>query len=84
MLEREGGKGKLNKIQKFEDLIVWKESVRLYDNVYKSLKNCKDFGLRDKNQRSSVSIPSYISEGFDQKGEVLMILSLHSLGSFKN
>jgi hypothetical protein len=84
MLERAGGKGKLNKIQKFEDLIVWKESVRLSDNIYKSLKNCKDFGLRDKNQRSSVSIPSNISEGFDQKGEVLLILSLHSLGSFKN
>lgn len=84
MLERAGGKGKLNKIQKFEDLIVWKESVRLSDNNYKSLKNCKDFGLRDKNQRSSVSIPSNISERFDQKGEVLLILSLHSVGSFKN
>ncbi len=84
MLERAGGKGKLNKIQKFEDLIVWKESVRLSDNIYKSLKNCKDFGLRDKNQRSSVSIPSNISEGFDQKGEVLMIFSFHFSGSFKN
>ncbi len=83
MLEREGGKGKMNKIQKFENLIVWKESIRLSDNIYKSLKSCKDFGLRDKNQISSVSIPSYISEGFDQKVEVLMILSLYSLGSFK-
>ena len=84
MLERAGGKGKLNKIQKFEDLIVWKESVRLSDNIYKSLKNCKDFGLRDKNQRSSVSISSNISEGFDQKEEVLMIFSFHFSGSFKN
>ena len=58
----------MNKIQKFEDLNVWKESVKLSVNIYKALKNCKDFGLRDQIQRSAVSIPSNISEGFDRKG----------------
>ena len=46
-IETEDWTQDLNKIQKFEDLNVWKESVRLSVNIYKSLKNCKDFGLRD-------------------------------------
>jgi len=55
------------KIEKFEDLNVWKESMRLSANTYKALKLCKDFGLRDKMQRASVSIPSNISEGFERE-----------------
>ncbi|MEE9431400.1 MAG: four helix bundle protein [Melioribacteraceae bacterium] len=54
-------------IEKFEDLNVWKESMRLSVNVYKALKNCKDFGLRDQMQRASVSVPSNISEGFERE-----------------
>ncbi len=55
------------KIEKFEDLNVWKESMRLTINIYNDLTNCKDFGLRDQIQRSAVSIPSNISEGYDRK-----------------
>lgn len=55
-----------NKIEKFEDLIVWKESMRLAVDIYNSLKGSKDFGLKDQMQRASVSIPSNISEGFDR------------------
>ncbi|MCD4819941.1 MAG: four helix bundle protein [Candidatus Cloacimonetes bacterium] len=53
-------------IEKFEDLIVWKDSMRLVIDIYKNLRECKDFGLRDQMQRASVSIPSNISEGFDR------------------
>ena len=67
----------MDKIQKFEDLIVWKESVRLSVDIYKSLKNCKDYGLRDQIQRSAVSIPSNISEGFDRKGNKEFIQFLY-------
>jgi len=67
----------LNKIQKFEDLNVWKESVKLSVNIYKALKNCKDFGLRDQIQRSAVSIPSNISEGFDRKANKEFIQFLY-------
>ena len=67
----------MNKIQKFEDLNVWKESVNLSVNIYKALKNCKDFGLRDQIQRSAVSIPSNISEGFDRKGNKEFIQFLY-------
>lgn len=53
-------------IGKFEDLNVWKESMRLSIDVYKELRTCKDFALKDQVQRSSVSIPSNIAEGYER------------------
>lgn len=67
----------LNKVGKFEDLNVWKEGVKLSVKIYKSLKNCKDFGLRDQLQRSAVSIPSNIAEGVDRKGNKEFIQFLY-------
>jgi four helix bundle protein len=67
----------VNKVEKFEDLLVWKESFDLSVNLYKELERCKDWGLRDQIQRSSVSIPSNISEGFDRKGNKEFIQFLY-------
>jgi len=53
-------------VKKFEDLDVWKESMRLVIDIFKSLKNCNEFGLKNQIQRSAVSIPSNISEGYDR------------------
>lgn len=55
------------KIEKFEGLEVWKTSMNLSVQIYKALKESEDYGLRDQIQRSSVSIPSNIAEGFDRK-----------------
>ena len=38
----------VTKIQKFEDLEVWKEGVRLSVEIYKSLGECKDYSLKIK------------------------------------
>jgi len=54
------------KIEKFEDLEVWRKSVRLSIRIYQELKGCKDYGLRDQIQRSAVSIPSNIAEGYER------------------
>ena len=54
-------------IQKFEDLTVWQMGLALAIDVYKTLADCKDYGLRDQMQRSSVSIPSNIAEGFERE-----------------
>ena len=54
----------VTKIQKFEDLEVWKEGVRLSVEIYKSLGECKDYSLRDQIQRSAVSIPSKLNSSF--------------------
>ncbi len=54
------------RIEKFEDLSVWQEGMRLVVDVYEGLKACKDFSLWDQMQRSAVSVPSNIAEGFER------------------
>ena len=38
----------------------------LAENLYKVLRGCKDYILRDQMQRSAVSIASNIAEGYDR------------------
>lgn len=63
-----------------EEISVWQESVELVMIIYKLVNNnnklLKDFGLRDQIQRSAVSIPSNIAEGFerDTKQEFIRFL----------
>ncbi|MEN8226413.1 MAG: four helix bundle protein [Bacteroidota bacterium] len=65
------------KIEKFEDLEVWKISMNLSVLIYRVFKNCRDFGLKDQVQRASVSIPSNIAEGFDRKSNKEYIYFLY-------
>lgn len=51
---------------KFEDLGVWKRSSRLCAEIYKHLREVKDFGFRDQVTRSALSIPSNIAEGVER------------------
>jgi four helix bundle protein len=53
-------------MEAFEDLDVWKRSSSLAVNIYNSLKDSKDYGLRDQIIRSAVSISSNIAEGFER------------------
>lgn len=56
-----------NKYQTFEDLVVWKDGMRLCVDVYALLRDCRDFGFKDQIQRSAVSVPSNIAEGFERQ-----------------
>jgi len=56
----------VKKIEKFEDLQVWKEGMQLAIKIYNFLANCSDFGLRNQMQRAAVSIPSNIAEGYER------------------
>jgi len=66
-----------NNSLRFEDLDVWKRAAALSANIYRRLKDLRDFGLRDQITRSGLSIPSNIAEGFERESqkEALTFLS---------
>jgi four helix bundle protein len=58
------------KIERFEDLKVWKSSRDLVLSIYSLTKKnifSKDYGLKDQIQRAAVSIMNNIAEGFERK-----------------
>lgn len=62
---------------KFEDLDVWKRATRLSADIYKGLKELRDYGFKDQITRSGLSIPSNIAEGFEREShkECIVFLS---------
>ncbi len=53
------------KYQPFEDLDIWKEGMEVCYLVHECLSKCHDYGLRNQMERSAVSIPSNIAEGYE-------------------
>lgn len=47
----------------FENLEVWKRSSRLSADIYRALRDLKDFGFKDQITRSGLSVPSNIAAG---------------------
>jgi four helix bundle protein len=67
--------------QKFEDIEAWRKARELTQEVYRISNDgefSRDFGLRDKMRRASVSIMSNIAEGFERSGtgELMQFLSM--------
>ncbi|MDQ2069480.1 four helix bundle protein [Natronospira bacteriovora] len=54
---------------RFEDLEVWKRSARLSAELYKALRELKDFAFRDQITRSALSISSNIAEGWERNSK---------------
>ena len=55
--------------QSFEELEVWKRGCQLAVAVYESLRETREFALRNQMQRAAVSIPSNIAEGCERGGK---------------
>ncbi|MBI4971842.1 MAG: four helix bundle protein [Candidatus Omnitrophica bacterium] len=58
------------KIQSYKDLNVWKKGIEIVNLVYdlsEKFPNQERFGLISQVQRSAVSIPSNIAEGFSRQ-----------------
>lgn len=53
----------------FENLDVWKKSCRLAVELWKQLKSCKEFWLKEQILRSALSIPSNIAEGCERNSK---------------
>ncbi len=57
------------RIKNFRDLQVWKKGIEIVKDVYgttRSLPRYEVFGLSSQMQRSAVSIPSNVAEGFNR------------------
>jgi four helix bundle protein len=57
------------KVERFEQLDVYREARELTNRIYgmtKGIKFAKDFGLTDQIRRASVSVMSNIAEGFER------------------
>jgi len=56
------------KINRFEDLPIWREARALSKEVYRitSKPIFKDFSLRDQMRRAIISVSSNIAEGFER------------------
>lgn len=59
----------VEKIKNFRDLDVWKKGIEIVKDVYLTASDFPKhelYGLTSQMQRSSVSIPSNIAEGFNR------------------
>jgi four helix bundle protein len=64
------------KIEKFEESEAWQKARMLTKAIYDVTGDGvfgRDFGLRDQIRRASVSVMSYIAEGFDRGGDPELI-----------
>ena len=56
------------KIERFEDLDLWKDAVKMGVSIYKVTeegKMAKDFSARDQLRRAAISVSINIAEGFE-------------------
>ena len=56
------------KIERFEDLDLWKDAVKMGVSIYKVTeegKMEKDFSTRDQLRRAAISVSNNIAEGFE-------------------
>jgi len=56
-----------SKIKSYRDLDIWKKGIEIVKNVYKiteNFPNHETYGLVSQMQRSAVSLPSNVAEGF--------------------
>jgi len=52
--------------QSFEDLEVWQRGCRLAVDVFKTFAACRNFTMQDQVQRSALSVPCNVAEGYER------------------
>jgi four helix bundle protein len=78
------------KIKTFKELEIWKESIRIVEEVYELTLGkpyVNDFALRDQARKSAISIPSNIAEGFERNSNAefkrFLLIAKGSLGELR-
>lgn len=76
------------KIERFEDLRIWKRARELAKEVYSDMDSNRDFGFCNQIQRAAVSVMNNIAEGFCRSSELvfanLLDVAYGSCGEVKN
>lgn len=67
----------MSEIETFEDLDVWKRGCQLAVDIHVAFAQSTDFALRGQMERSSLSIPSNITEGSERNNTKEFINFLH-------
>ena len=52
--------------QSFEDLEVWQRGCRLAVNIFETFSTCRNSSVQNQVQRSALSIPSNVAEGYER------------------
>jgi four helix bundle protein len=53
----------------FEDLEVWQRGCRLAVDVFKTFATCRNFTMQDQVQRSALSVPCNVAEGYERNSD---------------
>lgn len=61
----------------FEELIIWKESRLLVNEIYKISRKTNDFGFKDQIQRAAISVMNNIAEGAESGTDASFIKYLN-------
>jgi four helix bundle protein len=52
--------------QSFEDLEVWQRACRHAVDVFETFATCRNFTMQEQVQRSALSVPSNVAEGYER------------------
>ncbi len=73
------------KIERFEDLDIWKKSIELYVDIFVVIENSglkNDFSAKNQLKRATLSISNNIAEGFEYENNLQFVRFLrYSKGS---
>lgn len=58
-----------DKIERFEDMRIWREARALVGWIYSDFRENRDWGFRDQLQRAGVSVMNNIAEGFERNSD---------------
>ncbi len=60
-------------MESLENLDVWKRACRLSVDLYKLMRDSREYGFRDQITRAALSVASNIAEGYERETDRIRI-----------